>query len=96
MYISKPYYSKQFAINQAYLELHQNPGLFTALNKDTSELYHELVYFDQKLAQEASDNMVQVIDANEQNILLPRAYSSPDFYKCKFCDFSDTCWNKLK
>jgi hypothetical protein len=95
LYISKPYYAKQFAINQAYLEL-QTPGIFTALNKDTSELYHELVPFDRALAQEASDNMVRVVEANEQQILLPRAYASSDNYKCRMCDFAKTCWEKLK
>jgi hypothetical protein len=96
LYVSKPYYAKQFAINQAYLELHGNPGLFTALNKDTSELYHELVPFDQAVAQRASDDMVTVVDAIQQQVLLPRAFSSSDNYKCKMCDFSSTCWTKLK
>jgi len=104
LYISKPYYAKQFAINQAYLEL-TNPGIFTALNKDTSELYHELVYFDQPLAQQASDNMVRVIDAIEQQVLLPRAFASRDNFKCRMCDFGgdtnnpvvkSTCWEKLR
>jgi hypothetical protein len=83
LYISKPYYAKQFAINQAYLEL-TNPGIFTALNKDTSELYHELVYFDQPLAQTASDNMVRVIEAIEEQVLLPRAFAS----RTPMCDFN--------
>jgi hypothetical protein len=96
LYISKPYYAKQFAINQAYLELHQNPGIFTALNKDTSELYHELVPFDQSLAQRSSDDMVTVVDAIEQQVLLPRAFSGPDNFKCRMCDFSTSCWNKMK
>lgn len=95
LYVSKPYYAKQFAINQAYLEL-TNPGIFTALNKDTSELYHELVVFDQVLAQKASDDMVRVIDAIEHQELLPRAFSGPDHFKCRFCDYANTCWNKLK
>jgi hypothetical protein len=94
--LSKPYYAKQFAVNQAYLELHENPGVFTALNKDTSELYHELVPFDQPLAQQSSDDMVRVVEAIEGKYLLPRAYASPDFYKCKFCRHANTCWNKLK
>lgn len=96
LYISKPYYAKQFAINQAYLELHENPGIFTALNKDTSELYHELVSFDQPLAQRSSDDMVTVVDAIEQQVLLPRAFSGPDNFKCRMCDFTKTCWEKLK
>lgn len=95
LYISKPYYAKQFAINQAYIKL-ITPGIFTALNKDTSELYHELVYFDQPLAQQASDDMVQVVEATQNQVLLPRAFSSSDNYKCRMCDFPNSCWNKLK
>jgi hypothetical protein len=90
--ISKPIYAGQVAINQAYLEL-TNPGLFTALNKNTSEIHHELVPFDQPLAQNMSDKMAQVVEATRNQQLLPRAYKSPDFYKCKFCDFQKSCWS---
>lgn len=96
LYLAKPVYMGQFAINQAYLELHENPGLFTALNKNTSELYHELVPFDQKLAQQMSDKLVQIVQATESKTLLPRAYASQDNFKCRFCDYAKTCWEKLK
>ena len=43
--LSKPVYAAQIALYQAYLEL-PNPALFTALNRDTMELYSELVPFD--------------------------------------------------
>ena len=48
--LSKPVYAAQIALYQAYLEL-PNPALFTALNRDTMELYSELVPFDPSLAQ---------------------------------------------
>lgn len=90
--IAKPIYAAQVAINQAYLELHEAPALFTTLNKNTSELTHELVPFDQGLAQTMSDRMAQVIIATQEEVLLPRAYASPDYYECKWCDFAKTCW----
>jgi hypothetical protein len=93
--ISKPVYAGQVAVDQAYLDL-LNPAVFTFLNKNTSELAHELVPFDQPLAQDMSDRMYRVVENTRQQILLPRAFSSPDHYKCRFCDFSKTCWEKLK
>lgn len=90
--IAKPIYAAQVAMYQAYLDL-KAPALFTALNKNTSELHHELVPFDAVLAQKMSDRMGQVIEATEQQQMLPRAYSSPDFYLCKWCDFHNTCWS---
>jgi hypothetical protein len=41
--VSKPLYFSQVQLYMAYLNLDENPCLFTALNKDTSELYHELI-----------------------------------------------------
>jgi hypothetical protein len=96
LHVAKPLYAGQIAINQAYLQLHEHPALFTALNKNTSELYHALIPFDAALAQAMSDRMLRIVEATAQQILLPRAYSTPDFYKCRFCDHANTCWNKLR
>ena len=87
----KPVYAGQIATYQAYLEL-PAPALFTAENADTGQLYAELVPFDPKLAQECTDRGVQVLQAVEAGELLPRPYASADFYKCRFCDFSEACW----
>ena len=48
---AKPVYAAQIALYQAYLGLTDSPALFTAVNKDTCELWHELVPFDAALAQ---------------------------------------------
>lgn len=91
--ISKPIYAGQIAINQAYLELHENPAVFTALNKDTSELAHLLAPFDPRLAQATSDKIVQVVEANKAQQLLPRAYADETHYKCQWCDWNKKCWS---
>ena len=49
--VAKPVYAAQIALYQAYMEgtipgISTNPALFTAINKDTAELHHELVPFD--------------------------------------------------
>ena len=95
--ISKPVYAAQIAIYQAYMEatvpgISTNPALFTAINKDTAELYHELVPFDGALAQAASDKAVRIIQASEAGELLPRIAQSADFFECRFCSWSDRCW----
>ena len=62
--LSKPVYAAQIALYQAYLEL-PNPALFTALNRDTMELYSELVPFDPSLAQTMSDRAVEVVRSSD-------------------------------
>jgi hypothetical protein len=95
--VSKPVYAAQIAVYQAYMEstvpgISSNPALFTAINKDTAELHHELVPFDGGLAQRMSDKAVRVIKATEAGELLPRIAQSADFYECRFCSWSDRCW----
>ena len=95
--VSKPVYAAQIAVYQAYMEasvpgISSNPALFTAINKDTAELHHELVPFDGGLAQRMSDKAVRIIQATEAGELLPRIAQSADFFECKFCPWSDRCW----
>ncbi len=92
--ISKPLYAAQLALYQGYMpDLAQNPALFTALNKDTEELYHELVPFDCSLAQSVSDKAVNILRATEAGQLLPRMAANPDYYECKFCPYAKRCWH---
>ena len=95
--VSKPVYAAQMAIYQAYMEstvegISRNPALFTAINKDTQELWFELVPFDAVLAQRASDRAVKIIAATEHGELLPRSFSDPAHYECKFCAWAERCW----
>jgi hypothetical protein len=89
--IAKPVYAAQVAIDQAYLNL-TAPAIFTAMNKNTEELHHELVPFDRELAQRMSDKMAQIVGSTRDQVLLPRAYSSSDYFECKWCDWYKTCW----
>lgn len=89
---SKPIYAAQVAIYQAYLELHEHPAIFTALNADTMEIYTELVPFDAALAQRMSDRAVKVITATEAGELLPRAFHDPTHFECRMCAWQDRCW----
>jgi len=95
--VSKPIYAAQMAIYQAYMEasvpgISQNPALFMAINKDTQELWFELVPFDGGLAQRMSDRAVHVISATEAGEILPRFAMTPTHQECKFCSWQDRCW----
>ncbi|MFW2331156.1 MAG: hypothetical protein ACN4E2_02515 [Nitrospinota bacterium] len=89
---SKPIYAAQIAIYQAHMEILQSPviqpALFTAVNKNSAELYHELIPFDSKLAQHSIDKANSVLKATDNNELLGATRSN---YNCKFCAWQDRC-----
>ncbi|MBR0670716.1 hypothetical protein [Neoroseomonas soli] len=94
---AKPIYAAQIAVYQAYMDatvpgVADHPALFTAINKDTAELHHELVPFDAALAQRMSDRAVRVLRACDAGDLLPRIAAQPDFYECRFCPWAKRCW----
>ncbi|OED43327.1 hypothetical protein AB833_04085 [Chromatiales bacterium (ex Bugula neritina AB1)] len=95
--LSKPVYAAQIALYQAYMEaqipgIATNPALFTAINKDTAELYFEWVPFNGELAQHASDRGVKIVQACDAQERLPRVSNDPTYYECKFCAWQDRCW----
>ena len=69
-----------------------SPALFTAINKDTAELHHELVPFNAELAQIMSDKAVRILQATDAGELLPRLTNNPDFFECRFCSWAARCW----
>lgn len=96
--VTKPVYAAQIALYQAYMEgtvpgISANPALFTAINKDTAELHHELVPFDGALAQRMSDRAVRILRATEAGELLPRIAREPDFHECRLCPWAKRCWS---
>ena len=97
---SKPVYAAQMAIYQAYMEssipgISTNPALFTAINKDSEEIWFEQVAFDGGLAQRMSDRAVRVISASDVGELLPRHATTPTHVECKFCPWQDRCWGTM-
>ena len=90
--LTQPIYAAQLAIYQAYMDLTDNPALFTVYNKDTSDLYFEFVPFDRGLAQSISDKGANIIKATNANDMLPRVAVNSDFHTCRYCEFRKTCW----
>nr|WP_313011897.1 hypothetical protein [Brucella intermedia] len=96
---SKPVYAAQIALYQACMDasvpgIAAAPALFTAINKDTAELHHELVPFDADLAQRMSDRGVRILQATDAGELLPRIATSSDFFECRFCPWAKRCWEQ--
>lgn len=90
--VSKPIYHAQVVLYQAYLQLHEHPAIFTAINADSMEIYTELVPFDAALAQRMSDRGLRVISATQAGELLPRAYQDQTHFECRMCSWQDRCW----
>jgi hypothetical protein len=96
--VTKPVYAAQIALYQAYMEatvpgISASPALFTAINKDTAELHHELVPFDAALAQQMSDRAVRILQATDAGELLPRIARERDFFECRMCPWAERCWS---
>ena len=89
---TNPIYAAQIALYQAYMELTEHPCLFTVVNKNTSEIYYELVPFDKFLAQEISDKAVNILQATKAGEMLPRIAQSKEMFDCKWCNYKETCW----
>jgi hypothetical protein len=94
---TRPVYAAQVAIYQAYMEasvegISRNPGLFVAINKDSQELWLELMPFDAALAQRMSDRAARVIAATEAGELLPRGFVDSTHFECRMCAWQDRCW----
>lgn len=87
-----PKYAAQVAVYQAYLQLAENPAIFTAMNADTMDIHVELVAFDQALAQEQIDKAARVLSACDAGETLPRAADTDDAFVCKFCNYKGICW----
>ena len=95
---SKPVYAAQIAVYQAYMNasvsgISAAPAVFTAINKDTAEMHHELVPFHADLAQRMSDRGVRILQATDAGELLPRIAANRDFFECRFCAWAARCWN---
>jgi len=88
---SKPVYFGQMQINAAYLDV--PTSLFTAMNRDTGEIYAEVVEFDARHAQELSDKGVRVVKSRSPDEL-PQGGHGPTDYRCKMCSWRVTCWEK--
>lgn len=86
---SKPIYFGQVQLYMAYMNVGHT--LFTAENADTCEVYGQVVPFDPAFAQALSDKAVRVVSSADPEEL-PRCAKEKTDYRCRFCNFRETCW----
>jgi len=87
-----PQYAAQVWLYQAYLDVTENPALFTVTNADTCERLHLLVLFNAEQAQAWSDRAVAVIEATRAGELLPRGFNDSTDWHCRMCGHTTRCW----
>jgi len=87
---NRVYYVQQ-QVYMAYLNLENS--LFTMVNRDTGEVYYEVVPLVVKDAQDAIDKGLKIVTANNAEEL-PRAAANPTMFVCKWCDYHSTCWKE--
>lgn len=63
-------------------------GLYIACNKNTDELYAEIIEFDKTNYEVYRERAHQIIFTNRAP---QRVNESPAWWQCKFCDFKDIC-----
>lgn len=83
---SKPLHYSQMNLYMKWSGL--TKALYIAVNKNTEELYVEIVEFDQVEADRAEGNMIHVVNADSAP---DKLYNDPSRFECKYCDYSDIC-----
>jgi hypothetical protein len=89
-----PEYYAQIQLYMTYFQLADNPALFMVTNKDTCEIYFELVPYDADCAQRTSDKAVDIARALRSGEKLGRVAKSNDHFECKWCSWKDRCWRQ--
>ena len=85
----KKWFPKYYAQMQAYMGMSGiHKAYMLVLNKDTSELWDELVQFDPETYQRLSE-VAQLV--YETPIPPPRISGSPIWFQCKMCRFNKEC-----
>lgn len=90
---ARPAYYAQVAVYQAYLDLTDNPAIFTVTNLDSAEQIHLLIPFDAEVAQQMTDKVVAIIKATDAGELLPRPFADMTDFRCKMCSYVQRCWS---
>lgn len=88
---SKPVYYGQVQTYMGYMGL-PNGCLFTAFNRDSSDLWMEFVRSSEREAAFYTDRGIQVLQADKPE-QLPREGRSEEDFVCKWCAHKAECWS---
>ena len=86
-YVQVQLYMKYFKLKRC---------MFTCVNKNTSEMYHDFIDLDVGVAEETLDKITRIFETISKGEMSPRKYHDKTFFKCKFCAWRDTCWVEKK
>ena len=87
-----PVYYSQIQIYQKHMGLTDNPAIFSAINRDSLEIYWEVVPHDPEFTVLLEAKGMRIIAACEAGEMLPRAFNDPNYYQCKWCEYHSLCW----
>lgn len=87
--LAKPEHFQQM---QQYIGYHKLTfGLYMAVNKNTDELYCEIVMFDKLYYEKYLQRAGTIV---ESKIPLEKITKNPKFYTCSYCDYKQICHGK--
>lgn len=84
-------YWTQIQVYMYYMKLKR--ALVVVMNKDNCELHIERCEYDKKYAERAILRAKEIAKFSEADKPM-RKYHSKTFYKCKFCQWADECWEE--
>jgi hypothetical protein len=84
--VSHPQYYAQIQSYMGMSGIHS--AYILVLNKDNSELYDELVTFDEEFYKRLEDKALMI---SQSNIEPPKVNGSPYWWQCKICKFNKEC-----
>ncbi len=86
-------FPKHYTQVQVYMGMMEIPyTLYVAVNKNTDELYFELIPYVQAEHERVHEIAKEVILAKEP---LPRIRENPSWFECKMCKFYDVCHQQV-
>ena len=83
---NKQYYA-QVQLYMFYNELQKT--VFIAVNKNTEELYIEVVDLDMRVVEKLQMRAMDIINID---MAPQRAFDTPTYYECNWCDYKKICW----
>jgi CRISPR/Cas system-associated exonuclease Cas4 (RecB family) len=70
-----------------------NPALFVMMSKDDQNIYYELIQHNPAHASRLLDKSEDILNAIDNNYLMPKAYQDKNNWNCKYCDYKKECWS---
>lgn len=92
LYVSHNHYYNQIQLYMGELSLPR--CLFTIINADSMEIYHQMIDYDQATHKAMVDRAWRILQAIDAREWLPRGFGSSANFECKYCDHSLRCWNE--